>query len=92
MARSIRINFEIPAVSGLERNLAIHNVRNFAEEPSLVLGELGSLPMEQADAAIDSVVMTGIHKRDVGRCRTLVTRLLEKYESLATVAAISIES
>jgi hypothetical protein len=48
--------------------------------------------MEQTEAAIDGVVIMDIHKRDVGRCRTLVTRLLEKYESLANLAAISIKS
>lgn len=52
MPRSIRIDFKIPTVSGLDRNLAVHNLRNFAEELSLALGELGSLPMAQADDAI----------------------------------------
>jgi hypothetical protein len=91
MARSIRIEFAIPSGSGLERNLAIHNLRNFAEELSWALGER-SLPMEQADAATDWVVITDIKKRNVSRCRALVTRLLEKYGSLATAAAISLES
>ena len=85
MARSIRIDFEIPTVAGLERNLAIHDLRNFAEELSLTLGERGYLPMEQADAAINSVMIIDIRKRNVGRCRAHVTRLLEKYRIRANV-------
>jgi hypothetical protein len=71
MARTIEITF--PESSGL------HRVRNFAEELSLTLGELGVLPMDQADAAITKVVVSKIHKRDVGRCRQLIQRLLEKH-------------
>ncbi|MFB6416826.1 MULTISPECIES: hypothetical protein [Bradyrhizobium] len=85
MGRSIRIDFQIPAASGLERSLAIHNVRNFAEELSLTLGERGYLPMEQADAATNSVMIIDIKKRSVGRCRAHVTRLLEKYGISANV-------
>ena len=87
MARSMRIDFEIPTASGLERNLTIHNLRNFTEELSLTLGELGQLPMEQADAAINSVVIIEIKKRNVGRCRAHVTRLLEKYRIPANIGA-----
>lgn len=80
MARSIRIDFQIP-LSGLVRNTTIHDVRNFADELSLALGDLGLLPMKQADAAINNVAITDIKKRNVGRCRSLVTRLLEKYRA-----------
>jgi hypothetical protein len=92
MARAIRIDFEIPAAPGLERNLMIHDLRNFAEELSLSLGELGCLPTEQADAAINTVRIVDIKKRNVGRCHAQVARLLEKYGSLATTAAITLES
>jgi hypothetical protein len=87
MARSMRIDFEIPTASGSERNLTIHNLRDFTEELSLTLGELGQLPMDQADAAINSVVIIEIKKRNVGRCRAHVTRLLEKYGIPANVGA-----
>jgi hypothetical protein len=71
MARTIEITF--PESSGFDR------VRNFAEELSLALGELGELPMEQADTATTKVVVSRIHKRDLGRCRQLVVYLLEKH-------------
>jgi hypothetical protein len=71
MAKTIEINF--PASSG------VHRVRNFAEELSLALGDLGELPMEQADAATTKVVVSKIHGRDFTRCRELVVRLLEQH-------------
>lgn len=71
MARSLEIAF--PDSSG------VHRVRNFAEELSLSLGALGELPMEQADAATNRLVISKIAKRDVGRCKQLVARLLEKH-------------
>jgi hypothetical protein len=71
MARTIEIKFP--------EGWGIHRVRNFAEELSLALGDLGELPMEQADAATTGVVVSSIHKQDLGRCRQLVIRLLEKH-------------
>ena len=71
MARTIEITFVDTA--GLDR------VWHFAEELSLKLGDLGELPMEQADAAINTVVVSKIAKRDLGRCRQLVIQLLAKH-------------
>jgi hypothetical protein len=71
MARAIEITF--PESAGLDR------VRNFAEELSLALGDLGNLPMEQADAATTTVVVSHIPKRKLGRCRQLIERLLIKH-------------
>lgn len=85
MSRSIRIDFEIPPTPGLERNLAIHDLRNFAEELSLRLGELGSLPMEQADAAVDHIVIGEIKTRNVRRCRAHVEALNERKYRLRMV-------
>ena len=71
MARQIKISF--PESSGL------HRVRNFAEELSLALGDLGQLPMDEADAATTNVTVTNIATRDVGRCNQLIMRLLKKH-------------
>ena len=71
MARTIEITF--PESSGL------HRVRNFAEELSMSLGELGSLPMEQADHATDQLTISSIPQRKLGRCRQLIERLLVKH-------------
>jgi len=71
MARTIEIRFDDTA--------GVHRVRNFAEELSQALGDLGELPMEEADRAINMVVVSKIAKRDVGKCRQLVVRLLEKH-------------
>lgn len=71
MAKAIEISF--PESSGL------HRVRNFAEELSLALGDLGVLPMAQADAATTVVVVSDVHTRRLGRCRQLIVRLLEKH-------------
>ena len=71
MARTIEIQFV--------DTTGLHRVRNFGEELSLKLGELGELPMEQADAAIDRLVVSKIPKRDLGRCKQLVIQLLTKH-------------
>jgi hypothetical protein len=75
MSRTIEITFVETA--------GVHRVRNFAEELSLNLGDLGDLPMEQADTAINKVVVSKIAKRDLGRCKQLVVRLLAKHMMMA---------
>jgi hypothetical protein len=70
MARSIKLIF---------RSRDVHKIRNFAEDLSRSLGELGVLPMHEADAATDSVTVTKIHANQLRRCRVFVDRLLEKH-------------
>jgi len=83
VARTLEITF--PESSGR------HRVRNFAEELSLSLGDLGKLPMEQADAATTQVVISDIPKRQLGRCRQLIDRMLKKHFILeeATIRQVS---
>ena len=81
MARTIEITFVDTA--GLDR------VRNFAEELSLNLGDLGELPMEQADAAIDRVTVAKIPKRDLRRCSQLIVQLLAKHMMTAGATMVS---
>jgi hypothetical protein len=57
----------------------LHKVRNFAEDLSLHLGDLGTLPMEEADKATDTVVVTRIDRRHLGRCRTQIEATLKKH-------------
>ena len=71
MSRTIEITFVDTA--------GLHRVRNFAEELSLTIGTLGELPMEEADTAINVVVVSKIANRNLGRCRQLVARLLAKH-------------
>ncbi len=79
MAQSITIDFQprpdYPAV------LEVDRYRNFAEELSLSLdrSDLGTLPMAQADAVSAQIRITGIKKRDVGRCLALLENLLEQH-------------
>ncbi len=71
MAMAIEITFP--------ESLGLHRVRNFAEELSSALGDLGNLPMEQADSAITRVIVSDIPKREFGRCRQLIERILAKH-------------
>jgi len=83
VARTLEITF--PESSGR------HRVRNFAEELSLSLGDLGKLPMEQADATTTQVVISDIPKRQLGRCRQLIDRMLKKHFMVeeATIRQVS---
>jgi hypothetical protein len=57
----------------------VHKIRNFAEDLSLRLSDLGTLPMDEADRAVDTVVIMGIHAGQLRRCRVHVEKLLEKH-------------
>lgn len=57
----------------------IHKIRNFAEDLSLHLNDLGSLPMDEADQATDTVVVHDVHARQLRRCRAHVERFLKKH-------------
>jgi hypothetical protein len=60
------------------RSSDVHKIRNFAEDMSLHLKDLGTLPMNEADRATD-VVISGIHTRQLKRCRAHVEQFLEKH-------------
>lgn len=83
MLRSIRIEFAPSA--------GVHRVRNFAEELSLTLGELGSLPMALADAATTELLVMDIHRRDVNRCRALIDSLLKKHKMTDEATVTKVE-
>jgi hypothetical protein len=76
--KSLELNFRIHREAS-DWGLDVHKIRNFAEDLSLHLEELGSLPMEEADRAIDTVVVRTIHARQFRRCRVLVEKLLDKH-------------
>jgi hypothetical protein len=57
----------------------VQKIRNFAEDMSLHLKDLGRLPMAEADRAVDVVVIKDIHKGQLRRCRVHVERFLEKH-------------
>jgi hypothetical protein len=46
-----------------DRTSDIEKIRNFAEDLSLRLHDLGDLPMDEADRATDTVVVREIHTR-----------------------------
>jgi hypothetical protein len=62
-----------------DRALDVHKIRNFAEDLSLHLKDLGSLPMDEADRATNTVVVHDIHARQFRRCRVHVEKFLEKH-------------
>jgi hypothetical protein len=83
MPKALEIIF--PTSSGL------HRVRNLAEELSLSLGNLGVLPMAEADRATTKIVVSNIHARRLGRCKQLVARLLKEHlmTAEATITILS---
>lgn len=83
MAKALEIIF--PASAGL------HRVRNFAERLSLSLGDLGALPMAEADQATTRIVVSNIHTRRLGQCKQLMAHLLNEHlmTAEATIRVLS---
>jgi hypothetical protein len=59
----------------------LHRVRNFAEDLSLALKAKGwgSLPMADADSAIDRLRITGFPVRKLRRALSLVDEIIERH-------------
>jgi hypothetical protein len=76
--KSLELKFRVSS-SDRDRASDIHKIRNFAEDLSLHLKDLGKLPMDEADRAVETVVVHDIHTRQFRRCRVLVEEYLEKH-------------
>ena len=74
---------------------SIHKVRNFAEELSLSIEreDLGLLPMDEADTAIDRVLVTTVHARKLRRAVELINKLLRKHylQDSAVVTPVDVD-
>ena len=61
------------------RAVDLHKLRNFAEDLSQSLGDLGTLPMSEADTAVDVLIVTKVRRARIRRCRRFIEKLLEKH-------------
>jgi hypothetical protein len=76
--KSLELKFRIRDQAS-DRASDVHKIRNFAEDLSLHLKDLGSLPMDEADRTTDTVVVRDIHARQLRRCRVHVETFLQKH-------------
>jgi hypothetical protein len=89
MARQLLIDFELPA-QAKQRNLLVHQVRNFGEELFHACKEDGwaSVSLQEIDRATNQLCVTVRSARRVRRISSMIDKLLDSH-GLAGIARLS---